>query len=298
RITVQRAQQRIADLDVEQGYVAGVGRRDLIVNRITQPIRTCAGHRLVQADGRVLIHRGGDFILFRNIVVFRIFSVHRCDVNNFAGVHVILGDRVAAFTDQLFTRRQVSRLRRIAVQRAQQRVADLDIEQGHVAGVGGGDPVLDLIIQTVVAGADDFLDQLDIGIAIKLGAGAVAVGDIVIVGVLAGDGGGVGHAAVVHVGLGNGVGLGAASGGGARRKHVGRAADFTAQHRVVDHNVGQSHITDVLNRERVLDVSTHFIWAGAGDFLDQADAGAPVNRRGFSVAAGDIVIVRIRAGGG
>src|SRR5690625_6186733 len=116
--------------------------------------------------------------------------------------------------------------------------------------------------------------------AIKLGVGAVAVGDIVIVGILAGNGGGVGHAAVVHVGLGNGVAPGPAGGGSTRRQHVGRAADFTTQQRVVDHNVGQGHITGVGHGELVHDVRAHFVRAGAGDLLVQFDAGVLGHRGG------------------
>src|SRR5690625_7759386 len=103
--------------------------------------------------------------------------------------------------------------------------------------------------------------------AIKLGVGAVAVGDIVIVGILAGDGGGVGHAAVVHVGLGNGVGLGGTARRIRRRKRSGCANDCATQQRVVDHSIGQGHITGVGFGEAVLDISVHFIRAGAGDLL-------------------------------
>src|SRR5690625_7198898 len=102
-----RVQLWVGDDHVVQINVTGVGGSDGVLDGVAQAVGAVGYNLLVQRNGRVLVETGVGLGLIGDIVVVRIIAGHRRFVEHKDVVDVGLGNRVAAFTDQLITWCQV-----------------------------------------------------------------------------------------------------------------------------------------------------------------------------------------------
>ena len=209
-----RRHQRIGDAHRGQGHVTGVGHLERVLDEIadiTGSVGTeIEGAVLDQLDCRILWDRLTVVVVVAHRIAVGIVARRRRGVVADAGVDVGLGDRVGTGAGLAVSRsHRRDRVTARAGDRRNDRIADHDVGQVHVAGVGHLERVTDLVagvgdaVVTEVQSA--VLDQLDGGRSVDRLGVVVAVLHRITVGIGTGRRRGVVPLTGVDVILGDGV---------------------------------------------------------------------------------------------
>src|SRR5690625_3481844 len=314
RRTGQR-DQIIRDDHIVEGDISNVGGRQRVFDDVTGVAYGLAVLKLGFLDelyGRRLVNRRGH----RIVLVGRLVAAGGGCIDNLACIHVVLGDRVIALQGALIARRH-SCAGRGAAGRGNHGVADDDILQRDVAGVGGHDGVgqhaanLDGVGragQTLVQGQLGldahrrvFVILVVVGIQIRAVAAVIVdasgveqLGDRVVNRIINGDGK-RGLPAVASVQITNverahrtGAAVGCARPAGVAGRRVKRG--------VIGHGFGDFHTGGVLAARVLVVARVHHGVARRGRDapvgLDDDQIRAGIHRRGLIV----LVVVRGRVG--
>ena len=274
RAAREARQQRVADGDVGQGDVAVVRGGDRVVERLAGGREGGLGRNLGEVDVACL---GDGHAGLRGLLDGHVGRIERRGgggVVDAARVEVGLADEVGAAARQALARRKRGRLDGQAHQGAKQRIADLDVGQGHVAAVGGDQGVRHGLAGRRDRGRVGGLGQIEQHGLGGGDAGARRARHGCAGRRIAARARGVVDGACIEVGLGHAVGAGADERlAGGEGRGLERAAREARQQRVADGDVGQGDVAVVRGGDRVVERLAGGREGGLGRNLGEVDVG-------------------------